>query len=680
MENKCKNCGFEYSEFDVFCSRCGQKIEKEIPDILQEVPKLEEEMPKEEQVPETEEKIPNAQELLKEKNISIDELKTAFLLTNPSRVDDITIKSKNGSSALGNFIFFLVIVGFMVAMVLLIVLNKHSEKKSVIEYKNMMNNPATIPELKEPSTLKEMRENFISVERFLSSYLTNARDSAEKKQQVFISFLSEIQKLPHVTNESLVFDDLNVCKTITDNKMAKKCAKMFSDELHTAGIMARNELNTIYFYPDYEYLDKIYSPFFAHSIGYYLLFKSKYPEPVKVGVTLNIKPMDLANKIADNEYLVNNIDDKELQDLLEKELYDDFRSFIFSPTIYATTTNEMKKEFKQAYNYFIRNKKTSALRPVIMSYLDKQKAYSEENFANDYPYRKFESDPLTTVEDATFSQIFTPVRKSMISKLSSIEFSFIYNLQSAQWYKFDKQYQPKANDYIISSVDEDNNLNVYNNVYAFIQDISIPKHAELFYLDNALYTYEQDSLNISKIVFDGSEFKLQQLSQNDITSVFPGVEVINIDNFQSYNILVEKDNKKASYIILSKYSKNYDDFILSPIKGDFYQLALPNMFKVDSLEDAEIVFHNKNVQPDSISDSSPVYKFILHTKGQEYTSLNNPNVSSYDEKTANDENANQEHKANIMPKIENTEIEKTDEELLNNQAPSQVLDEPSDDE
>ncbi|MBQ2983235.1 MAG: zinc ribbon domain-containing protein [Candidatus Gastranaerophilales bacterium] len=675
MGNKCKNCGFEYDDLDVFCSQCGQKIEKEENYQYQDEFSDQNDNQNEEVVEQT-----SAQEILRDKSISIDELKTAFLFTNPNRVDDITIKPRNSNNAVANFIVFLIIVAFLVSMVLLIVLNKHSEKKSIIEYKNMMSNPSTIPELKEPSTIKEMRENFVSVEKFMSSYLSYAKDSPEKKQQVFISFLAEIQKLPHITNESLIFDDLNTCKTITDVKMAKKCSKIFTDELHPAGIMARSELNTIYFYPDYEYLDKIYSPFFAHSVGYYLLFKSKYPEPVTVGVTFNIKPMDLANKIADNEYLVNNIEDKELRDLLEKELYNDFRSFIFSPSIYATTTQEMKKEFKKAYNHFIKNKKASALRPVILSYMDKQKAYSEENFANDYPYRKFEDDSIATVEQTAFSQIFTQVRKTMISKLSAIEFSFIYNLQTAQWYKFNKQYQPKANDYIISSIDDDNNLNVYNNVYTFIQEIPIPKHAQLFYLDNGLYLFEKDSLDISKFVFDGKEFKPQRLSQSELSSVFPGVEVINIDNFQSYNILVEKDNKVASYIIVSKYSKNYDDFVLSPLKGDFYQLTLPNMFKVDSLEDAEIAFHDKNVEPDSISENSPVYKFILHTKGQKYTSLNNEGISAYDEKTANDENVEQQHKANIMPKIESTEIEKTDEELLNNQPPSQVLDEPNDDE
>ena len=29
MANKCSNCGFEYGEFDIYCARCGHKIEKE---------------------------------------------------------------------------------------------------------------------------------------------------------------------------------------------------------------------------------------------------------------------------------------------------------------------------------------------------------------------------------------------------------------------------------------------------------------------------------------------------------------------------------------------------------------------------------------------------------------------------------------------------------------------------
>lgn len=680
MKNKCKNCGFEYGENDIFCAHCGQKIEKEENNQIDE--RELEQMKNEENSPDLDlSNRAKPQDILKDKNISIEELKAAFLQTNPSLTKDFTLNSKGSNGSVFNFIAFLLIVAFVLSMVMLIVLNRHSEKKMIIEYKNMMANPSTIPELHEPSNLKDLKDNFSNVERFLTSYLRYSKDSSEKKQQVFIAFLKEAEKLPHITNESLAFDDLNVCRVIKDAKVAKKCSKTFTSELSNVGILTRYDYNTVYFYPDWEYLDKLYSPFFSRSIGYYLLFKSKYPEPTMVGMSFNIKPKELADKIADNEIMINNIEDKELQEMLSKELYEDFRRFIFSPVIYATTTQEMKKEFKDAYNYFLRTKKKSALRPVIMSYLDKQRSYDEENFEKDYPYEKFDKNEPETLDDSAFCDIFTQVRKSMISKMSAIDFSFIYNLQTAQWYKFDKQYQPKASDYIISSIDEDNNMNVYNNVYSFIQEISTPKRAQLFYLNNALYVFEQDNLKISKFVFDGKLFKLQQLSHSDITSVFPGIEIINIDNFPSYNILVEKENKKASYIILSKYSKNYDDYTLTALNdGEFNQLSLPNMFSVDSLSDVEIAFHNKHVEPDTISDTTPVYKFIIHTKGQEYSSLNNDKITNYDKETADSEQETQEHKANIMPKIENTQVEKSDEELLNNQAPTQALEVPKDDD
>jgi hypothetical protein len=118
----------------------------------------------------------------------------------------------------------------------------------------------------------------------------------------------------------------------------------------------------------------------------------------------------------------------------------------------------MKKEFKEAYNYFVKTRKDSALRPVILSYLDKQRAYDEVNFQTDYPYKKYEKNITNTIQLDKFSDIFTNIRKSMISKTSSIDFAFVYNFENSQWHKFDKQYHIKEDDYILF---KDNELYVY---------------------------------------------------------------------------------------------------------------------------------------------------------------------------------------------------------------------------
>ena len=61
--------------------------------------------------------------------------------------------------------------------------NKHEQKRIELQYKNLLNNPQQIPELKQPKTFALLMQNLGDVERFLQLYLQFSSDEQTKKEQ-----------------------------------------------------------------------------------------------------------------------------------------------------------------------------------------------------------------------------------------------------------------------------------------------------------------------------------------------------------------------------------------------------------------------------------------------------------------------------------------------------------------
>jgi hypothetical protein len=395
---------------------------------------------------------------------------------------------------------------------------------------------------------------------------------------------------------------------------------------------------------------------------------------------MNIKPKKLADKIFDFEKLYTKVTDVYIRDEILKTIYKDFRTFIFCPSIYATTTQEMTKEFKSSYEYFISHKKKSQLRPTVMSYMDKKRSYSEENFKNDYPYKIFEENFDDNVETSSFSDIFAQLRKSAFKSNDKINFSYVYNIAHTSWKKFEEGLTLSQGEYVFSLPDENNNVTVYNNTFSLVQELNIPKYTKLFLANNYLYALNTDRLSLYKVVFNGRTFALQNLNIYDASTIFPGIQVINIDSYQNYNIYIEKDNARAAYIILSRYSQGFDGYKISSIKGSFTPQGLANMFSVSSNDDIELAFHHEKVNSTETSENTPTYKIIIRTIGSK---KQENSVVEFDEATSKQEDEEfEKHDPNIMPKIlkDNIETEKNKTEnieLLN--PPQQNLEPPADD-
>jgi len=483
-------------------------------------------------------------------------------------------------------------------------------------------------------------------------------------------------------------EKIKICNGIKNVKQAKNCTRELNKEFKNLGIKAYNNQNSIFIYPDDKKIYEKYAKYLKSPLKNYIKLKSQYEKPTTIGLIVQIPAKTLAQKIYKWEKIYNTTNHTYIKENSEILMYDDFKSFIFNPEIYATTTKEMKKSYKKAYNYFIKTKKDSNLKPVVMSYLDKQKNYTKENFKNDYPYKTHEKTFVDNVEKSILQDVFSQLRNSVHEQTSDKVFKYVYNTVTNEWSNYQKDLVIKPYEYALTDISENNNVSIYNSSLSLFQEINIPKYSNLFIVNKRLYIYNCDKLSISKIKFNSESFNTTQMGVNDITSIFPGVNVIDIDNYSSYNILIEKDNARESFIILSKYSQGWQKYILKATKGSIRETILPNMFVVDTNQETNIALYAQGTDPQEMSENSPVYTFIIRTRGQtrnqgNYQQTNESQITQYDKKTQEEANDEQKYKPVFKPKIGENDHkifeDKTDEDLLT-APPTQNLEPPEDDD
>lgn len=619
------SCGHICSDDDRFCSHCGSKINPgENYQIEMAINNFD-----------SNEKLAN-----KQKD------KMSF---NGKRIKNIF------ANHLINISLFLILVLCILSIVTLFALKKHDIQQNELQYKNYVENPSLIPILKEPMTYEGFAQNLTEVEEFLLMYLKKSSDDQTKKSQIFLNYLNQLEKVPNILNEKYSNQNISACSNV---KNAQACVKKLNDIFSKNGFKLYTKDEIIFLYPNYKNILKIYSKYLPLDIVSYIDLQSSYNYPISLNLELNIKPKKLADKIYDFENLYLTIKNETIKEKLEKILYDDFRKFIFTPSIYSTITQEMKQEYKNAYKYFINTKDKSNLRTVVMSYLDKKRAYNEDNFKNDYPYKIFD---VTSFDEnyihSTMQDIFEPLRKNIFAKNNSdLKLAFVYDVKTLRWEKYEPNVKLTSGEYLFSEPDANNNVSIYNHAFSPIQELNILKYSKMYLISNNLYVFNKNKLALSKITFNGKTFNLYTLNQSDITSLFPGIEVINIDTFPSYNILIEKENANASYFLYSRYSQGWNNYNLTPVKGEINILTLPNMFSVYSNSEVILSFEEKNIIEEGFSENKPSYKFVFRTYGHEEKKASNENYTHYDEKVKNEEVNSINHKPNIMPKmIENNE-------------------------
>ena len=140
-----------------------------------------------------------------------------------------------------------------------------------------------------------------------------------------------------------------------------------------------------------------------------------------------------------------------------------------------------------------------------------------------------------------------------------------------------------------------------------------------------------------------------------------------MDSLSNYDAIIYKDNAKASFIILSRYSQGWSEYDLKPIKGNYSEADLPNMFSVNSADDVVISFSVlENEEREDFSENKPSYKFTIRTRGNKPVQAVEEQFNQFDEKTQKENiDLEEDHSVNIMPKLPETEKEeKIQEDLL----------------
>lgn len=623
MKNKCPNCGYNYGEFDIFCSRCGCRITK----------------------------LEAASSDNNEENIANK--------VNASIKNEFFYKKTSKDSNLFDFFIILFFLCVALTVMLIMIFHKQSDTREYLQYKNYTVNPSRIPLLVEPNSLREFSKNLADNEEFLKLYLKYSKDPIEKKEQTFILYLTEMNKLRHISNEDLEDAAYPECTIIKSDKVAARCAKKYNKRLKNTGALAYLDRNKIFLYPNTKYIERKYSKFLSDEMKSYLKLQSGYNFPICYEHDLLVEPKIVAKKIKDFEILYNNIYDDYIKEDIQRILYESVKIFIFAHDIYATTTHEMQKEYKYAYNYFIAKNRYSAFKPMILSYINEQKNYTSLNFKADYPYTIRESNFDEAVENSSFKDIYAHLRKNIVTNSLGSNIGFVYDFINGKWRKYSQDSTVTQHDYMISYPDENNNVFFYNSSYSPIQELNVGKYSSLFVNNANLYTYNEDKLSINRIIYNGKTFNTKTVNFGEISSLYPGIEVINLDTNSNYDIYIEKPNRKATYIILSRYMQGFNGYKLTPLEGDIDQNTLSNMFSVNSVDEVVISFHNVAVNPDETSESTPTYKLHIATIGYKKSQKQTKSeFVQYDEQTKqnadDDDELYEEHTPNIKPKIDLT--------------------------
>lgn len=670
MTNKCPSCGFEYGEFEVICPRCGAKIE---PDFKPDETLQEEEIIQT-QVADDEEE--NSEEVVMPKMVfSERDFRASDIMDRP-------VAQKLLEKPIFLYSIFIIIVVTAAIMILQYFVAEQTKEQAVLRFTNYASNPQQIPLLNEPKSFAQLRKELTDVENFLRDYMRFSGEPTEKKDAIFSAYLNELEKLPHISTSTFNDENMPKCTKVDSPNAVRACASALQEFFEYSSVNVFYDYDSVYLYPNISYVKNNFSSFLSDDYKEYLEVRSKYNRPTLLNGNVKITPKRLASKVAEYELLLKKIKNEYLKEKIEEALYADFRNFIFTPSIYATTTQEMAPAFKSAYQYFINKYKNSMLRPVVISYYNKQRAYTEENFKSDYPYPKFESNFETNAENAEFKDIFITLRKNMFSQQNTIKLAYVYNTSSKIWKNYLATDTLNESDILVAEPDSNNNLSIYTSTFSPLQELNILRFARLFLINDALYVYNSDKLSLSKLTYNSNmkHFSRVDLNQNEIADLFPEYKVINIDSYSNYNVLVDKDEESGKYIIISRYGQGWADYKFSAIRGEINTDILPNMMSVNSLEDVVVSFHNSQINPEETSDTYPTYRFVYHTNGQ-------PNydeqegITNFDEQTANEEESSiEEHEASMMPKIENeeeqieTEEEQPQEDVLN--PPEQEIEPP----
>lgn len=484
-----------------------------------------------------------------------------------------------------------------------------------MRYQQYIEDPSMIPELTEPETLSGLVDNLKEVQSFLVLYMNFSDDDMDTKMETFDKYRKEILKIQKFSNSNLLQE--NVKYQIPQNeKEFKKIQKQYAKILAPVGLMvvADDGYAKYHLQEDNRFTAKKFGKLVPTDVAEYLKLRAKYYQTVMNKDSLSVKPYQLAQRIGDYEKFMNS--HKEFR------YSDEVNDLLFSYTfIYAFTSDRTdmvyinKKTFVKSDKKFIKKYPSSQLKTMFGHLASSANGISESQFDEMYPYEYQKGLDAIKPDSSELSDIFSTVRKGIMSLKSDDSYEYIYSAESDSWFKYDATRQLKKGDIILARTDS--GYDIYDYKYKKTnQTITTGEPVKFIIKSGKLLAYLPNHLQLSSVESMYGSFSLKPLSIRSIKKFFPNVLIINMATFGDTSVQIDKPSGAKTYMLISTSGMSYDGYRLS---GNIEMGELGNIFTVTSDSETQV-----NFTPSGDGDNYHIYFTTQGVQPQADASVEQP--------------------------------------------------------
>ncbi len=455
-----------------------------------------------------------------------------------------------------------------------------------MKYQQYVEDPSMIPELVEPETLSGLINNLKEVQSFLVLYMNYSDDDVEAKMDTFDKYRKELLKMQRFNNSNLLQE--NVQYQIPRNeKEFKKIEKQYAKILAPVGLMvvADEGYSKYHLQEDNRFTNKRFGKYVTSDVAQYLKLRANYYENVMYKDSLAVKPYRLAQRIGDYERFMNSNKDFRYSDEVKDLLF----SYTF---IYAFTSDRTdmvylnKKVFVKSDKKFMKKYPESQLKTMFSHLANSANGISESQFDEMYPYEYQKSLEAIKPDSSELSDIFSGVRKGIMSLKSNDSYEYIYSAESDSWFVYDATRQLKKGDVILAKTDE--GYDIYDYKYKKTNQTIRPNEDVKFIIKGGkLLAYLPSHLQLSSLECMYGSFSFKTLSIKAIKKFFPVVLLINIATFGDTSVQIDKPSGAKTYMLISTSGLSFEGYRIS---GNVEMGELGNIFTVTSDANTQVNF------------------------------------------------------------------------------------------
>ena len=455
-----------------------------------------------------------------------------------------------------------------------------------MKYQQYVEDPSMIPELVEPETLSGLINNLKEVQAFLVLYMNYSDDDVEAKMETFDKYRKELLKMQRFNNSNLLQE--NVQYQIPRNeKEFKKIEKQYAKILAPVGLMvvADEGYSKYHLQEDNRFTYKRFGKYVTSDVAQYLKLRANYYENIMYKDSLAVKPYRLAQRIGDYERFMNANKDFRYSDEVKDLLF----SYTF---IYAFTSDRTdmvylnKKVFVKSDKKFMKKYPESQLKTMFSHLANSANGISESQFDEMYPYEYQKSLEAIKPDNSELSDIFSAVRKGIMSLKSNDSYEYIYSAESDSWFVYDATRQLKKGDVILAKTDE--GYDIYDYKYKKTNQTIRPNEDVKFIIKGGkLLAYLPSHLQLSSLECMYGSFSFKTLSIKAIKKFFPDILLINIATFGDTSVQIDKPSGAKTYMLISTSGLSFEGYRIS---GNVEMGELGNIFTVTSDANTQVNF------------------------------------------------------------------------------------------